>query len=90
MKFRDFWDVAPCSHVDLMMGAVRTSETSVNISVTTQRCIPEDSKLKKKKLVYRIVNFYECRHLYVNVCLYYCHCFKGWVSMIRVCGSTDN
>jgi hypothetical protein len=28
-----------------MMEAVRTSETSVNFSVTTRRYIPEDSKL---------------------------------------------
>jgi hypothetical protein len=52
MKFRIFWDVAPCSHVEvdrryiaLMMEAVRTSETSVNFNETTRRYIPEDSKL---------------------------------------------
>jgi hypothetical protein len=60
MKFRVFWDVAPCSHVEvddvsevsntsiirsLMMEAVRTSETSVILNVTTRRLIPEDSKL---------------------------------------------
>jgi hypothetical protein len=31
--------------IALMMGAVGTSETSVNINVTTRRYIPEDSKL---------------------------------------------
>jgi hypothetical protein len=52
MKFRVFWDVAPCSPVKvdrrfiaLMMEAVRTSETSVNFNVTTLHYIPEDSKL---------------------------------------------
>jgi hypothetical protein len=61
MKFRVFWDVAPCSHVEvvrrfcgayylhhqsaLMMEAVSTSETSVNFNVTTRHYIPEDSKL---------------------------------------------
>jgi hypothetical protein len=48
IKFKVFWDVAPCSHVEadrrfrsaychlqaLMMEAVRTSETSVNFKVT--------------------------------------------------------
>jgi hypothetical protein len=63
MKFRVFWDVAPCSQVDvtdvsdvhtasinsafiaLMMEAVSTSETSVNIYLTTRQYIAEDSKL---------------------------------------------
>jgi hypothetical protein len=57
MKFRVFWDVLPCSQlmltdvsevrtasiISLMMQAVRTSETSVNIYLTTQQFIPEDS-----------------------------------------------
>jgi hypothetical protein len=51
MKFRVFWDAAPCSHVEVdrcsrdavMMEAVRISETSVNFNVTTRRYIPEDS-----------------------------------------------
>jgi hypothetical protein len=57
MKFRVFWHVLPCSQVDadqrltgaycliigaMMMEAVRTSETSVNIYLTTQQYIPED------------------------------------------------
>jgi len=54
MKFRFFWDVAPCSHVEvdrhfrsvLMMEAVRTSEMSVNFNVTTRRYIPEDFELQ--------------------------------------------
>jgi hypothetical protein len=62
MKFRVFWDVAPCSQVDvnrrfrgayclhpqiaLMMEAVRISEKSININLTTRRYIPEDSKLQ--------------------------------------------
>jgi hypothetical protein len=59
MKFRVFWDVVPCSHVEddgrfrgaywalisLIMEAVCTSETSVTFSVSMRRYIPEDSKL---------------------------------------------
>jgi hypothetical protein len=52
VKFRGFWDVAPCSHVEvdhryiaLIIAAVRTSETSVKFNVTTRHYIPEDSKL---------------------------------------------
>jgi hypothetical protein len=61
MKFRVFWDAAPCSHVevdrhfrgayclrhqsDRLDDGVRTSETSVNFNVTTLRYVPEDSKL---------------------------------------------
>jgi hypothetical protein len=47
MKIRVFWDVAPCSHVEvaLMMEAVLTSETSVSFNMTTRRYIPEDSEL---------------------------------------------
>jgi hypothetical protein len=33
----------------LMMEAVRTSETSVNIYLTTQQYIPEDSKLHTRR-----------------------------------------
>jgi hypothetical protein len=45
-----FWDVAPCSlvevfHQALMMEAVSTYETSVNFYQTTRRNIPEDSHL---------------------------------------------
>jgi hypothetical protein len=47
-----FWDVAPCSLVDtdLMMKAVSTSETLVNIYQITRRNIPEDSHLQKLQL----------------------------------------
>jgi hypothetical protein len=59
LKFRVFWDVAPCSHIEVgrrFRGAyylyhqgddeaVRTFETSANFNVTTRRYIPEDSKL---------------------------------------------
>jgi hypothetical protein len=53
MNFRVFWDVlqcfrgAYCLHHQgaQMMDAVRTSETSVNIYLTTLQYIPEDSKL---------------------------------------------
>jgi hypothetical protein len=43
VKFRVFWEVA------LMMEALRTSETSVNFNVTTQRYISEDSKTSNYK-----------------------------------------
>jgi hypothetical protein len=49
MKFRVLWDVLSCSQVDvdrlvaLMMQAVCTSETSVNINLTTGQYIPEDN-----------------------------------------------
>jgi hypothetical protein len=53
MKFRAFWDVVPCSHVEvdrrfiaLMIEVVRTSETPTNFNVTPRRYIPEDSKLQ--------------------------------------------
>jgi hypothetical protein len=52
MKYRVFWDVAPCSHdefIALMMEAVRISETSVNFNMTTWRYIPEGSNLVIQK-----------------------------------------
>jgi hypothetical protein len=58
LKFRVFWDLLPCSQIDvdrrfrgayclhhLMTKAVRISETSVNINLTTWCYIPKDSKL---------------------------------------------
>jgi hypothetical protein len=75
MKCRVFCDVLPCSQVDvgrrfrgaycitaLMMAEIRTSETSVNIHLTTLQYIPEDTKLHTrrcenlKSLVFKIVN----------------------------------
>jgi hypothetical protein len=68
MKFRVFWDVAPCTHIEvdrrfrgtashhqgtLMMQAVCTSETSVNFNVTTWHYIPEDPKLKKSIMIFK-------------------------------------
>jgi hypothetical protein len=56
MKFRVFWNVLPCSQVDvdiaLMMEAVRTSETLVNINLTTRQYIPEYSKLNKSTIYF--------------------------------------
>jgi hypothetical protein len=55
MKFRVLWDVLLCSQVDvdrliaLMMQAVRTSETSVNINLTTGQYIPEDNSYLNKR-----------------------------------------
>jgi hypothetical protein len=58
MKFRVFWNVAPCSHAEvdqrfrgtaLMMEAVLTSKTSVNFNLTIRRYIPEESKLYTTK-----------------------------------------
>jgi hypothetical protein len=52
LKAAVFWDVAPCSLVDIdrrFRGAeaVSSSETSVNIDETTRRNIPEDNHLHK-------------------------------------------
>jgi hypothetical protein len=58
MKFRVFWEVAPCSHIEVnpvsevstasniraMMEAARTSETLVHFNMTTRRYFPEYSK----------------------------------------------
>jgi hypothetical protein len=46
-----FWDVAPCSLVDitLMMDAVNTSQTSVSLYHTTQRSIPEEGRLHARR-----------------------------------------
>jgi hypothetical protein len=59
MKFRVFWDVAPCRNVEvdrrfewiaaLMMEAVRTPETSDHFNVTTRRYIPVDSELHTRR-----------------------------------------
>jgi hypothetical protein len=49
-----FWDVAPCSHVEVgrsfisLMEAVRISETSAHFNVITRRYIAEDSKLHSR------------------------------------------
>jgi hypothetical protein len=63
-KFRVFWDVGPCSHVEveqsfiaLMMEAVCTSETSFNFNITTQCYIPEDSKLQTKNVFHIAADF---------------------------------
>jgi hypothetical protein len=60
LKYRVFWDVASCSHIEvdrlseertaaiisaLMMAAVCSCETSVHFNATTRCYIPEDSKL---------------------------------------------
>jgi hypothetical protein len=49
MKLRLFWDVRS-SITALMMEAVCTSETSVDIQLITWQYIPQDSELQKKKL----------------------------------------
>jgi hypothetical protein len=54
MKMTVFWDVAPCSLVEvypclrgaLMIKAASTSETSVNVYETTRRNILEDSHIQ--------------------------------------------
>jgi hypothetical protein len=51
MKMTVFWDVRPCSLIEvivLMMETVSTSETSVNFYQTTRRSISEDSHLLMK------------------------------------------
>jgi hypothetical protein len=57
MKLTVFWAVVPCSLVSiirviiaLMMEAVSTSETLVNLYQTTWHNIPEDSHLKDDTL----------------------------------------
>jgi hypothetical protein len=47
IKFRVFWDVAMV--IVLIMEAVHTSETWVHFNMTTQRYIPEDSKLHTRR-----------------------------------------
>jgi hypothetical protein len=62
LKFRVFWDILPRSHVltdvsemrtasiiALITDAVCTTETSVNIYLTTRQYIPEDSKLHTRR-----------------------------------------
>jgi hypothetical protein len=51
-----FWDVAPCSQVNIdgrfiavMMEAVNITEASVNLYETTWRNIPEDSHLHARR-----------------------------------------
>jgi hypothetical protein len=53
MKMTAFWDIEPCSLVEvdrrfiaLTMEAVNTSETSVNFYETTRRNIPEGYHLR--------------------------------------------
>jgi hypothetical protein len=74
MKFRVFWDVAPCSHIELdrrfrgayclhhqggdRIEAVRTPETSVHFNMTTRRYVPGDSKLNN--LVSYLYGFFPC------------------------------
>jgi hypothetical protein len=52
MKFKVFWDVAPCDHIEsdwqfiiLMMEAVHTSEMLIHFNMTTRHYIPDNSKL---------------------------------------------
>jgi hypothetical protein len=44
----DVSDVRPASIIALMMEAVRTSETSVNIQLRTRQYIPEDAGLHEQ------------------------------------------
>jgi hypothetical protein len=52
MKMTAFWDIMPCSLIEVsmirvMMDAVHTSETSDYINATTMRYIPDSCHLKK-------------------------------------------
>jgi hypothetical protein len=57
LKFTDVSEVRTASiiremndeFINLMLEAVSTSETSVNVNVTTRRYIPEDSKLHTRR-----------------------------------------
>jgi hypothetical protein len=48
----DVSEVRTASLRALMWEAVRTSETSVSIYLTTRQYIPEDSKLQRKEVFY--------------------------------------
>jgi hypothetical protein len=50
----DVSEVRTASIIALMMEAVRTSETSVNIYLTTRHYIPEDSELHTRRRQNRI------------------------------------
>jgi hypothetical protein len=78
VKFRVFWDVAPCSHVEvhrrfredlivLMTEALRTSETSVSFNVTTRRYIPKDSKRQEFIMFDTHVTQRSCINWYVYI-----------------------
>jgi hypothetical protein len=60
MKFRVFRDILPCSQIDvdrrfrgewldLMMEVAHTTETSVDIDLTTRQYIPEKSELHTRR-----------------------------------------
>jgi hypothetical protein len=49
LKLTDVLGVRTASIIALIMEVVRNSETSVNFNVTTQRYIPEDSKLHTRR-----------------------------------------
>jgi hypothetical protein len=50
LKFRNFWDILRAAPIiRAMMEAARTSETSVDISLTTRQYIPEDSELHTRR-----------------------------------------
>jgi hypothetical protein len=56
LKVTDVSEVRTASIVALMMEEVRTSEMSVNFSVTTWRYMPEDSKLNSKRSLWVFEN----------------------------------
>jgi hypothetical protein len=57
LKLTDVSEVHTASIITLMMGAVHTSKTSVNLNVTARRYIPEDSKLHTKLLMLITLHF---------------------------------
>jgi stress response protein YsnF len=70
-KFTIFTEVRNASVIDLMVEAVQTSETSVNLYQSAWHCNPEDSHLhthrrenlksnKAKKQLIRVSVFKEC------------------------------
>jgi hypothetical protein len=86
-KFRVFWDVAPCSHVEvnrrfrgaycLMMSA---SETSVNFNVTTWRYNTEDSELHachRENLKSHIMQYLLFGT--TDQINYFCYCLNCWL-----------
>jgi hypothetical protein len=74
MKMTIFWDIAPCSLVEvtdvskvlaaiiaLMMEKTSTSETSVNFYQSTRRNNPEESHLHTLTFIYLSKVYFVCR-----------------------------
>jgi hypothetical protein len=96
MKFRVFWDVAPCSLVEFsrrfrgtyclhpQSDEYSSSETSVKFNETTRPYIPEDSKLKILKMfVIVIIPRFTERIRSVRLLLIESGCLIGFNDIVR-------